>query len=72
MKTCDITTMNLGKGVYIYIYIHIYILLCIMICGILPKQHNNKNKQIKLFTLVSFNNCYMFQSTFRTIFRQFH
>jgi hypothetical protein len=26
-------------------------------------QHNNKNKTIELFTLVLFNNCYMFRST---------
>jgi hypothetical protein len=35
-------------------------------------QHNTKNKPIRLLTLLVFDSCYMFRSTFGTIFKQFH
>jgi hypothetical protein len=43
-----------------------------LFCGILAVNSTIKSKPIKLFSLVLFNNCHMFQSTFGTIFRQFH
>jgi hypothetical protein len=38
------------------------------------RQHNNKNKNkpIDLLTLVLFDSCYTFRSTFGTIFSQSH
>jgi hypothetical protein len=41
---------------------------------VFSRQHNNKNtsKLIELLTLVLFDSCYMFRSTFATIFRQSH
>jgi hypothetical protein len=36
------------------------------------RQHNNKNKPLKLLTLVLFDSCYMFRSAYGIIFRQSH
>jgi hypothetical protein len=60
------TVSNFSFDIWSRIIFTIYVVLYIMVCGILDINTTVQNKPIELFTLVLFNNCYMFQYTFGT------
>jgi hypothetical protein len=51
---------------------HGSVLSSLLLLAAFVRQHNNKNKTVELLTLVLFDSCYLFRSTFGRIFRQSH